>query len=115
MQHGSSRLACNMEVAGLHEEGWQEEVEGKSTLKWYRLAKEYFGQERCVKEFGSKGKVRLRFRLMTMSVGLLDDKERCGMCKDGKCELCDEGVVEDVVHFLLHCGEFVGDEENYWV
>ena len=29
------------------------------------------------------------------------------MCKDGKCELCDEGVVEDV-HFLLHCGEFAG-------
>ena len=30
------------------------------------------------------------------------------MCKDGKCELCDKGVVEDV-HFLLQCGEFVGD------
>ena len=31
------------------------------------------------------------------------------MCKDGKCEPCYEGVVEDIVHFLLHCGEFVGD------
>ena len=30
------------------------------------------------------------------------------MFKDGKCVLCDEGVVEDV-HFLLHCGEFFGD------
>ena len=30
------------------------------------------------------------------------------MCKDDKCELYDEGVV-DVVHFLLHCGEFAGD------
>ena len=40
-----------------------------------------------------------------VSVGLLGDKERCGMCKGGKCELCDEGLVD----FLLHCGEFVGD------
>ena len=52
----------------------------------------------------------LRFRLRMVSAGLLGDKERCGMCKDGKYELCDEGVVEDVAHFLLHCGEFVGDQ-----
>ena len=30
------------------------------------------------------------------------------MCKDGKCELYD-GVVEDIAHFLLHCGKFAGD------
>ena len=30
------------------------------------------------------------------------------MYKDGKCVVCNEGVVEDV-HFLLHCGEFAGD------
>ena len=53
------------------------------------------------KKFGSKGEVRMRFRLRTVSAGLLGDKERCRMCKDGKCELCDEGVVKDV-HFLLH-------------
>ena len=34
---------------------------------------------------------------------------RCGMRQGGKCESCDEGVVEDIVHFLLHCGEFAGD------
>ena len=34
----------------------------ETSLKWYRLAKEEFGQERYVKEFGSKGEVRLRFR-----------------------------------------------------
>ena len=28
--------------------------------------------------------------------------------------ICDGGV-EDIVHFLLHCGEFAGDEEDYWV
>ncbi len=32
----------------------------------------------------------------------------CGMCKDGKCELCDDGVVDDV-HFLSHCREFASD------
>ena len=52
--------------------------------------------------------MRLKFGLGTVSAGLLDGKERCGMCKDGKCEICDEGVEEDV-HFLLHCGEFAGD------
>ena len=30
-------------------------------------------------------------------MGLLGDKERCGMCKDGKCELYDECVGEDSV------------------
>ena len=29
----------------------------EGTLKWYRLAKEEFGQERYVKEFGGKGEV----------------------------------------------------------
>ena len=43
----------------VHEEGWQDEVGEKSSLKWYRLAKEDFGQEMYVKEFGSKGEVRL--------------------------------------------------------
>ena len=41
--------------------------------------------------------------LRTVSAGLLGDMDRCG---DGRCELCDEGVVEDTVHFLLQCGEF---------
>ena len=42
-------------------------------------------------------------------MGLVGDKERCGLCQDGKCELRNEGFVEDFMHFLLHCGEFVGD------
>ena len=28
--------------------------------------------------------------------------------------LCDEGVVEVVVHFLLHCRELQVIEEDYW-
>ena len=52
-----------------------------------RLAKENFGLERYVKEFGSKGEVRQKFRLRRISAGL-GDKEGCVICKDGKCELC---------------------------
>ena len=62
-----------------------------------------------MKELGITGEVRLIFRLRTVPTGLLGGKERCGMCKDGKCELYDEGIVEHV-HFLLHCGDFVGDK-----
>ena len=48
-------------VRDVHEEGWQEEVGGKSSPKWHMLAKENFGHERYVKKFGSKGELRLRF------------------------------------------------------
>ena len=54
---------CTRDV---HEEGWRE-VGGKSSLKWSRLAKQDFEQERYVKEFGSKGEVRLRIRLRNVS------------------------------------------------
>ena len=68
-----------------------------------RLANEDFGQERYVKEFGSKGEVR------TVSVGLLGNKERCGCVR--MVNVYDEGVVEEV-HFLLLCGKFAGDRER---
>ena len=64
---------CMLDV---HEEERQEEVGGKSSLKWYKLAKEKFGQERYVKELARKGEVRQRFGLRTVSAGLLGDKER---------------------------------------
>ena len=35
-------------VQDIHEDGWQEKVEGKSNLKWYRLAKDDFGQKKYV-------------------------------------------------------------------
>ena len=70
-------------------------------------------QERYVKEFGGKGEVRLRFKLSTYHHGSWVT-QRCGMCEEDECELCGEGL-EDIVHFLLHCGEFVGKEENVWV
>ena len=102
-------------VLDVHEEGWQEEVGGKSSLKWYRLAKEDFGQERYAKKFGSKGEVRLRFRLRTVSAGHLGDKERCGTCKGDKCELCDEGVVEVMCISCCTVESLQVIEEDYWV
>ena len=30
--------------------------------------------------------MRLRFRLRTVSAGLLGDREKCGVCQDGICE-----------------------------
>ena len=34
---------------------------------------------------------------------------KCIMVSDGRCVMCDRGVVEDVAHFLVSCGEFVRD------
>ena len=66
-------------VRDVLEEGWQEKMRGKSSLKWYRFTKEEFGQERYMKELVSKREVRVIFRLRIVSAGLLDDKERCCM------------------------------------
>ena len=115
-----------MEVVGLcatwrnyvwdvHDEGWQEELGEKSSLKWYRLAKEKYGQEIHVKEFGSKGEVRLRFRLRTVSAGLLGDKERFGMCKDGKCELRDDVFWKLLYISCCTMASLLVIEEDYWL
>ena len=70
----------------------------KSTLKWYRLAKDGTGVERCVKSVQGLVSVRLLFRLRSGSAGLLEDKKRCRMVSDERCVMCDRGVVEDVAH-----------------
>ena len=41
------------------------------------------------------------FRLRTGSAWLLEDKKRCRMVSDERCEICDSRVGEDVAHFLL--------------
>ena len=52
-----SRASWRNCMQDVHGEGWQEEAGGKSSLNWYKLAKEEFGLERYVKEFGSKREV----------------------------------------------------------
>ena len=46
-----------------------------------------------------------------VSAGLLGDKEKCGMCQNGRCELCDEGIVECCNVESLLVIEEVGEEE----
>ena len=43
-----SRATWRICVRDVHEEGWLEEVGRKSSLEWYRLAEDEFGQERYV-------------------------------------------------------------------
>ena len=56
MQHGG--IACKMFMRKGGRKKWE-----RNLVSWYRLAKEAFGQERYVKDFGSNGEVRLRIRL----------------------------------------------------
>ena len=53
---GGSHATWRNYVRDLHEERWQEEVGGKSSVKWYRLAKENFGEERYAKELVAREK-----------------------------------------------------------
>ena len=89
---------------------WMEEVEGKSSLKWYRMVKDEAGLEEYTRSLVSQEEVRLRFRLITGSAGLFEDKKRCRMCDDERCVLCN-GEVEDVEHFLVRCEEFRWDRQ----
>ncbi len=52
----------------------------KSTLKWYRLAKD--DVERYMRWVQREEIVRMPFRLRTGSAGLLEDKKRCRMVSD---------------------------------
>ena len=62
-------------IKARNEKDWEEEVYTKSTLKWYRLAKDEIGVERYVKLVQGQENVRLLFRLRTGSAGLLEDKK----------------------------------------
>ncbi len=55
------------------------QMEGMTSLKWYRKIKEDFREE---------GWVRLKFRLRSGSAGLMEDKRRCHiMGSDDRCVL----------------------------
>ena len=36
----------------------------------------------------------------------MEEKKRIKLCGDDRCVLCDEGLVEDIAHFLVECKEF---------
>ena len=58
-----------------NEEGWVEEVSSKSTLMWYKLAKNGAGVKRYLRSMQGQEVVRLLFRLRPGSAGLLEDKK----------------------------------------
>ena len=99
-------------IEEVHVENWCEEVEGKSSLRWYRTAKEEFEAERYIDSSLGQEAVRCRFQLRTGSAGLFEDKKRCRMTEDERCILCGSGEVEDVEHFLVRCNEFQGEREE---
>ena len=68
------------------------EVYTKSTLKWYRLAKDDTGVEKYVRSVKGQESVRLLFRLRTSSAGLLEDKKRCRIVSDERFVICDSRV-----------------------
>ena len=97
-------------IKARNEKDWEEEVYKKSTIEMVRLAKDGTGVERYVRSVQGQESVRLLLRLRTGSAGLLEDKKRYRMVSDKKCVMCDNGVGEDVTHFLVGCGEFVRDQ-----
>ena len=107
-----SRREVKSKIEEVHVENWCEEVEGKSSLRWYRTAKEEFEAERYIDSSLGQEAVRCRFRLRTGSAGLFEDKKRCRMTEDERCILCGSGEVEDVEHFLVRCNEFQGEREE---
>ena len=59
-----------------------------------------------LKELGSKGESRVRFKLRTVLAGLLGDKERCGMCKGCNGNMCGRCCTVESLLVI---------EEDYWV
>ena len=64
-------------IKARNEKDWEEEVYMKSTLKWFRLAKDDTGVKEYVRSVQGQESVRLLFRLRTGSAGLSGDKKRC--------------------------------------
>ena len=62
-----SRREVKSKIEEVHVENWCEEVEGESSLRWYRTAKEEFEAERYIDSSLGQEAVRCRFRLQTGS------------------------------------------------
>ena len=69
-------------IKARNEKDWEEEVYKKSTLKWYRLAKDDVGVERYVRSVQGQASVRLLYRLRLV-------QKRCRMVSDERCVICD--------------------------
>ena len=83
-----SAAAWKKRIVEQNWEDWHEEVEKKSSLKWYKMVKEEAGTERYVSSWEGHMAVRLRFRLRSGSLGLFEDKKRCGLMEEDRYILC---------------------------
>ena len=75
-------------------------------LKWYELAKDGTEVERYVRLVQGQECMRKFCRMRTDSAGLLEDKKQYS---NERCVICNNTIGEDVVHFLVVCGEFERD------
>ncbi len=91
---------------------WIEEVEGKRSLRWYRMVKEEADLELYTRSLVGQESLRLRLKLTTSSVGLMVDKNRCRMYVDDRCVLCNSEEAEDVRHFLIRYKEFASERQR---
>ena len=63
---------------------WKEEVESKSSLRWYKLVKDD-ETEMYIRSLQRYQRVRLMIRLRIEPAGLFQDKMRCRIFSDDRC------------------------------
>ncbi len=92
---------------------WMEEVEGKRSLRWYRMVKEEADLDwQYTRSIVGQESLRLRLILRTSSVELMVDQKRCRMSVDDPCVLCNSEKAEGVRHFLIRCEEFASERQR---
>ena len=71
-EESGSAAAWKRKIEKQNWEDWQEDVDRKSSLKWYKKVKEEYGPEKYVGSWEGHVAVRLKFRLRSGSAGLFE-------------------------------------------
>ena len=88
-EEDQARREWKAKVEEGNDQDWWEEVESKSSLGWYRMAKNEFRLENYIGSSQGQEAVRCWFRMRSGTAGLFADKKRCGLCEEDRCVLCD--------------------------
>ena len=85
-------------------EGWREKARARPKLEVIGRLIDCRCKARCV-EIDCKRQRRMLMKLRGGTAELRTETGRwCGLRMDERiCKMCEEGVVKDVEHFLLHC------------
>ena len=78
---------------------WEEDMQGKDTLKWYRAGKKKIQYDLCYRN-GFNSKILARARTNTLQVE--EVIQRRNRKHDKTCRLCGRED-EDLKHFLINC------------